>query len=370
MLELDMDIEADLGIDSIKRVEILGAVLEAFPNLPKPDPEQAVEVRTLGHIVGMLANMMAAGSAGVAVAEPVKEPVTVTVQSTPVVSSEATPAAPPTPPAPAAVAPVPTVSAPVVSAPTAAAIASPELNQKLIDIVSEKTGYPTDMLELDMDMEADLGIDSIKRVEIFGALQESFPELPKPNPEIIGEIRTLGDIANTVAALLAEANPASAPAPAVPAGLDGLNQSLNDLGNQINQGLNGLMGDINSGLANLFNPGQSPEQTPEKSAEPIAEPATAAPVANEADRQAIADQLIQVVSDKTGYPTDMLELDMDMEADLGIDSIKRVEILGALIEQFPDLSRPDPESIGEIRTLADVLDLIQQLQAPTQKKTL
>ena len=34
------------------------------------------------------------------------------------------------------------------------------------------------MLELSMDMEADLGIDSIKRVEILGAMQEQYPELP------------------------------------------------------------------------------------------------------------------------------------------------------------------------------------------------
>ena len=40
-----------------------------------------------------------------------------------------------------------------------------EVSQTLLSITSEKTGYPVEMLELDMDMEADLGIDSIKRVE-------------------------------------------------------------------------------------------------------------------------------------------------------------------------------------------------------------
>ncbi|MFT6215679.1 MAG: polyketide-type polyunsaturated fatty acid synthase PfaA, partial [Roseivirga sp.] len=42
-----------------------------------------------------------------------------------------------------------------------------KLTASLLQVVSEKTGYPTEMLELNMDMEADLGIDSIKRVEIF-----------------------------------------------------------------------------------------------------------------------------------------------------------------------------------------------------------
>ncbi len=50
------------------------------------------------------------------------------------------------------------------------------------------------MLELDMDMEADLGIDSIKRVEILGAMQEQHPELPEVNPNELAELRTLREI--------------------------------------------------------------------------------------------------------------------------------------------------------------------------------
>ena len=42
----------------------------------------------------------------------------------------------------------------------------------LVRIVSEQTGYPEDMLELDAHLEADLGIDSIKLVEIFNRLQD------------------------------------------------------------------------------------------------------------------------------------------------------------------------------------------------------
>jgi len=46
-----MDMEADLGIDSIKRVEILGAVQEAIPGLPELNPADLAELRTLGQIV-------------------------------------------------------------------------------------------------------------------------------------------------------------------------------------------------------------------------------------------------------------------------------------------------------------------------------
>ncbi len=81
---------------------------------------------------------------------------------------------------------------PVVSAVPPAAQDS--MSKALLEVVSDKTGYPTEMLELEMDLEADLGIDSIKRVEIMGTLQESFPELPKLSPEELAEKRTLGQI--------------------------------------------------------------------------------------------------------------------------------------------------------------------------------
>ncbi len=54
------------------------------------------------------------------------------------------------------------------------------------------------MLELNMDMEADLGIDSIKRVEIFGALTKQYPEMGDINPNELTELRTLGEIVTYV----------------------------------------------------------------------------------------------------------------------------------------------------------------------------
>jgi acyl carrier protein len=69
----------------------------------------------------------------------------------------------------------------------------------LLEIVSEKTGYPADMLELDMDMEADLGIDSIKRVEILGALQGAYPDLPAIETDVLSELHTLGQVAVYIA---------------------------------------------------------------------------------------------------------------------------------------------------------------------------
>lgn len=82
----------------------------------------------------------------------------------------------------------------------------PDLGQTLLAIVSDKTGYPVEMLELEMDMEADLGIDSIKRVEILGALQAQFPIAAQPNPEDLAELRTLGQIVAYLERQLTEKN--------------------------------------------------------------------------------------------------------------------------------------------------------------------
>ena len=45
-------------------------------------------------------------------------------------------------------------------------------------------------------MDADLGIDSIKRVEILSALQEKLPDAPPVKPEHLGTLQTLQDVAN------------------------------------------------------------------------------------------------------------------------------------------------------------------------------
>ncbi|GAM11835.1 polyketide synthase PksJ [Geobacter sp. OR-1] len=61
-------------------------------------------------------------------------------------------------------------------------------------MVSEKTGYPVEMLALEMGLDSDLGIDSIKRVEILSTLQERLPGAPVIGPEQLGTLHTLGEI--------------------------------------------------------------------------------------------------------------------------------------------------------------------------------
>ncbi|ANP53720.1 acyl transferase domain-containing protein/NAD(P)H-dependent flavin oxidoreductase YrpB (nitropropane dioxygenase family) [Streptomyces griseochromogenes] len=95
-----------------------------------------------------------------------------------------------TPPAPAAPAALPQVALPEPGRPAVAAAIPPEpgpldrpepsspepaasgqdVARAVLEIISERTGYPVDMIEPDLDLEADLSIDSIKRAEIAGEL--------------------------------------------------------------------------------------------------------------------------------------------------------------------------------------------------------
>jgi 3-oxoacyl-(acyl-carrier-protein) synthase/acyl carrier protein len=90
-------------------------------------------------------------------------------EARPVGTEPARPAAPP--PVPATAPSAPAVTEP--SPPTAAAGQDP-VERRVLEIVSETTGYPPDMLDLDLDMEADLGIDTVKQAETFAAIREEW----------------------------------------------------------------------------------------------------------------------------------------------------------------------------------------------------
>ncbi len=213
----------------------------------------------------------------------------------------APPSAPPTPVAAPALPPPP--PAPVVAPPPPAPVASANdrVQKALIEVVAEKTGYPAEMLDLDMALDADLGIDSIKRVEILSALQERLPGAPVIKPEHLGTLHSLRQIADFLAG-----------------------------------------------------------ESTESAVVPPAEQTTSPPGAEN-----IAAVLVEVVAEKTGYPAEMLDLDMALDADLGIDSIKRVEILSALQERLPDAPAVKPEHLGTLHSLRQIAEFLAGTEAAT-----
>ena len=54
------------------------------------------------------------------------------------------------------------------------AVSEDEVRQRVLALVAEQTGYPEDMLDLDLDLEADLGVDTVKQAELFATVREIY----------------------------------------------------------------------------------------------------------------------------------------------------------------------------------------------------
>ncbi|WP_341525311.1 beta-ketoacyl synthase N-terminal-like domain-containing protein [Nostoc sp. UHCC 0302] len=266
------------------------------------------------------------------------------------------------------------IISPSPSSPPVHSIDKATLSQTLLSIVTDKTGYPVEMLELDMDMEADLGIDSIKRVEILGALQEIYPDLPKPNMEELGELRTIGQVVEYLQSRTSPNLSVEVKISAVQE-LQTENRELKEESTQslvltVQSSVTSPQSPVSSPHYPLSPKGAPPSPVPNPQS-PVSEivPFNTAPELIASNEFADLSQiLLTITSEKTGYPIEMLELEMDMEADLGIDSIKRVEILGAMQEMYPNLPKPNVEELGELRTIGQIVEYLQQLVGGEKKK--
>ena len=243
---------------------------------------------------------------------PAPEPVSLPVQA-PVARVQPEPA-----PAPVAEAPAPLHTAPVSAEP--APLPEPGVQTILFDIVSRLTGFPVEMLEPQMDIESDLGIDSIKKVEIISELEKEMPREEGLSSEHLTTVRTLEDICNALVGGTKTDSQTKAPA----AAREKISSAPDD--------------------ATIVS-----EDDPQKSS-------------GQASRTMAV--LVAVISDLTGFPEEMLEPEMDLESDLGIDSIKRVEILSRLEHELPDMKSISPDDMGTLKRLGDIVSFLSQDSQP------
>lgn len=90
------------------------------------------------------------------------------------------------------------------------------------------------------------------------------------------------------------------------------------------------------------------------------------------DPGALLEKVTALVAERTGYPVEMLGADLDLEADLSIDSIKRIEIVGALASESGTLGGADwdlddalTEELAAQKTLTDIVGWILARQEAT-----
>ena len=193
----------------------------------------------------------------------------------------------------------------------------------LMRITSEKTGYPASVLGLDAGLEAELGIDSIKRVEIVSAFRrEVAPHITEPPSWFIQKMISAATLR-----------------------------------------------DIVSGVIELKQPdAKQLEQTQSGTARPENKQSLITPSKNQVmfGLENFATVLVRITSEKTGYPPSVLGLDARLEAELGIDSIKRVEIVAAFRREVAaDITEAPSWFVQRMIsavTLRDVVAGVQELK--------
>ena len=261
-LSLDMELEEDLGIDSIKRVEIFSKLQEKVPAIGALAAEELSELSSIAEII------VAAGTDNKQGAKPI-----------------AANAAPPV----------------LAEEKSEQSSANPsDIMATVVAVIAAKTGYPLESLDPGMSLEDDLGIDSIKRVEIVSELQDSFPSLGNMDAEEISAVQTIAELGT-----LLDSEADSDRSPAAP---------------------------------------QATESMVSAAAVPEAASQTGTAIA----------AITAVIAAKTGYPLESLNAGMNLEEDLGIDSIKKVEILSELGGVFPKIAAASQDEVVDLHTIEEI----------------
>jgi len=289
MLDLELDLEADLGVDTVKQAELFATLREHF-GIPRREDLRLSDYNTLAKVIDFMKQAVQPQSA---------------VAQTPV----------------AVQAVVETVAAPAAQpvAVTTVVTADEDVQAYVLNAVSEKTGYPVEMLDLELDLEADLGVDTVKQAELFAALREHFG-IPRREDLRLSDYNTL----SKVIAFMQQAVQPQAVVAETPAVLETIVETV-----------------------------AAP------TVQPVAETTVAA---SDEDVQAY---VLQAVSEKTGYPVEMLDLELDLEADLGVDTVKQAELFAALREHF-GIPRREDLRLSDYNTLAKVIDFMQQAVQPQE----
>jgi acyl transferase domain-containing protein/acyl carrier protein/NAD(P)-dependent dehydrogenase (short-subunit alcohol dehydrogenase family) len=289
MLDLDLDLEADLGIDTVKQAEMFAAIRAAY-DIPREDNLKLRDFPTLVHVVQFVYD---------------RKPGLKQVSSPSIVESAK--------PSPAVIAPAPAKDA---------------VQEEVLKIIAEKTGYPPDMLDLDLDLEADLGIDTVKQAEMFAAIRAAYNISREDNLKL-REFPTLAHAIQFVYDRRPDLKPAAAATAPV--------------------------------VESVEIPSVPSSQIPAITKAPGA-PGTGI------ETDEVRETVLRIIAEKTGYPPDMLDLDLDLEADLGIDTVKQAEMFAAIRAAY-DIPREDNLKLRDYPTLAHTIQFVYDRKPQLQKTT-
>jgi len=283
MLDLDLDLEADLGVDTVKQAEVFASIREAY-TIPRDENRKLRDYPTLAHVIRFVYEKRPDLAAGPTAAKEEVKPATTKIT---VVAENAAP-----------------------SATSPQGDTGDAVKERILALVVEKTGYPKDMLDLDLDLEADLGVDTVKQAEMFAAIREIY-SIPRDENRKLRDYPTLAHVIRFVF------------------------ENRSDL----------------AGTAPTLAASAIKEEI--KAASPTAAPTTA----KQDGGKAVKERVLALVVEKTGYPKDMLDLDLDLEADLGVDTVKQAEMFASIREIY-SIPRDENRKLRDYPTLAHVIRFV------------
>ena len=91
------------------------------------------------------------------------------------------------------------------------------------------------------------------------------------------------------------------------------------------------------------------------------EPSTSSPHTSKVTASDLRNVLLDAICEVTGYPAEVISPDLDLEADLGIDSVKQMQALGTVAEQIG--VQPESLDLSQAHTLRQIVDCIKQAAA-------
>jgi malonyl CoA-acyl carrier protein transacylase len=287
-LEPEYQLEADLGIDTVKQAEIFGVLREQF-NIPNEVTFDLASVQTLSAVVDFLMEQKTESTG--TPPEPAPADATRDAES---ISEQ------------------PSEQPPGIEA-------DANVLTEIQDLFAQETGYEIDELEPDYQLEADLGIDTVKQAEIFSVIRERYG-IPNDVTFELSEIQTLRAISDFVA------------------------------GHR--------HGDFVKATSASEADASPPAISVQPEAEPIASPSPS-PSPQEVGSEELqkGDHLLleiqKLFADETGYELEDLDPEHQLEADLGIDTVKQAEVFGVIRERY-GLAQEENFDLGAIQTIAAV----------------
>ena len=271
---------------------------------------------------------------------------------------------------------------PATNEPVATGAAGDGIQDLIIGIIHERTGFPKESITPDLRLLDDLKSRFHQRRETsIATAARKLGALGPIDPASLADA-SIDDVVNAVRAATGDESPAevAAPAPLAAAAPSSspLMAATAALSTEHGLTATAIMGPNGSGMGGTVSfssaaptqtqpttpvsveaiAAEASTQTPTAAATPTAEkPTVQAPISDDGIQKMIVD----IIHDRTGFPPETLTADLRLLDDLNLDSIKAGDVIATAARRLGALGPIDPASLADA-TIGDVAAAVRQAQ--------